>query len=136
MSKQKNVQRQTRQTQVEAYAAEFHYSGPLPHPRDLEKYNEIIPDGANRIMVMAEKQQEHRFKLEEKAVSAQVKQSGIGQVFGLVVCLVGLGISALLGLYGHELASGILGGGGLVGLASVFVVGKNRQRKSLSKKDP
>jgi hypothetical protein len=30
------------------------YSGPLPHPSLLAKYNEVIPNGAERMMVMAE----------------------------------------------------------------------------------
>jgi uncharacterized membrane protein len=31
-------------------------TGPLPDPETLAKYNQIVPDGANRIIVMAEKQ--------------------------------------------------------------------------------
>ena len=37
-----------------------HHSGPLPPPEVLEKYNSAVTNGADRIMLMAEKQQEHR----------------------------------------------------------------------------
>ena len=33
-----------------------HYSGPLPPPQMLEQYNRAVPNGAERIMAMAEKQ--------------------------------------------------------------------------------
>ncbi len=39
-------------------------SGPLPHPSILESYNNIIPDGAERIMAMAERQLNHRIETE------------------------------------------------------------------------
>jgi len=109
--------------------------GPLPHPDLLAKYNEIIPDGANRIMTMAEKQQDHRSALENLAVRAQLQQSAKGQIFGFIISIIGLAISVSCILTGHELGGSILGGGGLLGLVSVFVYGKQRQSKSLKEKN-
>jgi len=40
------------------------YSGPIPHPNDLARYEEILPGAAERIMKMAELQAEHRRALE------------------------------------------------------------------------
>jgi hypothetical protein len=37
-----------------------HWSGPLPPPAVLEKIDEIIPGGADRLLCMAEKEQTHR----------------------------------------------------------------------------
>jgi hypothetical protein len=37
-----------------------HWSGPLPPPADLEKIDQIIPGGADRLLRMAEKEQTHR----------------------------------------------------------------------------
>ena len=39
-------------------------SGPLPDPEDFKKYEEVLPGSANRIMEMAEKNQQHRMNLE------------------------------------------------------------------------
>ena len=36
------------------------FSGPLPPPEDFEKYNDVVPDAANRILTMAEKEQQIR----------------------------------------------------------------------------
>ena len=110
------------------------HQGPLPQWEDLEKYGQIIPNGADRIMTMAEKQQEHRMALETKAIGEQLSQSKRGQNFGLLI-----GLTAILGgvsciLLGHEWSGAFLGGGGLTGLVSVFVIGKSKQSKSLQDK--
>lgn len=110
------------------------HRGPLPQWEDLEKYGQIIPNGADRIMSMAEKQQDHRQALETKAINEQLTQSKRGQTFGLLI-----GLTAIIGgvaciLLGHEWSGAFLGGGGLTGLVSVFVIGKNKQAKSLDEK--
>lgn len=42
------------------------YSGPIPPPEALARYEEIQPGAADRIIKMAEKQQEHRMSLRQK----------------------------------------------------------------------
>lgn len=110
------------------------HSGPLPQPEDLKKYAQIIPNGADRIMMMAEKQQQHRMELEKKAVGEQLKQSKRGQVFGLLIGLTAIAGGVVCILTGHEWSGAFLGGSGLTGLVSVFVIGKRRQAKSLQEK--
>jgi hypothetical protein len=39
-----------------------HWSGPLPPPAELEKIDQIIPGGADRLLRMAEKEQSHRIE--------------------------------------------------------------------------
>jgi hypothetical protein len=39
-----------------------HWSGPLPPPAQLEKIDQIIPGGADRLLRMAEKEQTHRIE--------------------------------------------------------------------------
>lgn len=112
-----------------------HSSGPIPHPEHLERYNQIIPNGADRIMRMAEKQQEHRQELEKHAVQSQLKQSGRGQIFGLVIGISALAIGGTCAMFGNEISGSIIGAGGVTGLVSVFVIGKNRQRESLKRKN-
>src|SRR5206468_1881503 len=45
--------------------------GPLPDPGELAAYNQIIPNGADRIMKMAEEQSAHRIGLEKTVVGSQ-----------------------------------------------------------------
>ena len=107
-----------------------HHSGPLPDPETLNQYNSIISDGANRIMVMAEKQQNHRIELEKKAVSSQLSQAKKGQIFGFIITLVIVGCGTYLALNGHEKTGIILIGTTLVALAGIFVLGKFKKEKS------
>jgi hypothetical protein len=46
-------------------------SGILPEPNELAAYNAIIPNGADRIMKMAEAQSAHRIELESTVVRSQ-----------------------------------------------------------------
>ena len=39
-----------------------HSGGPLPPPSELEKIDQIIPGGADRLLRMAEKEQTHRIE--------------------------------------------------------------------------
>src|SRR6202035_5535082 len=46
-------------------------SGILPEPSELAAYNTIIPNGADRIMKMAEVQSAHRIEIEKAVVESQ-----------------------------------------------------------------
>lgn len=105
------------------------HSGPLPDAETLIQYNSVIPNGADRIMTMAERQQSHRISLENKLVTSQSNQSKMGQIFGLVIGLVGIGCGTFLAAIGATTVGGIIAGGTVVSLVSVFVIGKSIQRK-------
>lgn len=47
------------------------FSGPLPHPDILERYNRLVPNAAERILTMAEAEQKRRHHLETQIVSAR-----------------------------------------------------------------
>lgn len=44
------------------------HSGPLPSPEDLQRYNDISPGAAERILIMAESEQRHRHDIERLAI--------------------------------------------------------------------
>ncbi len=47
---------------------EMSYSGPLPTPEAFQKYNEVQPDAADRIIRMAEKEQQIRNDAQQGAI--------------------------------------------------------------------
>ena len=49
---------------------EIYQSGPLPAPEQLEKYNRIIPNAAERIVKMAEDGFSHIHEIERDTVKA------------------------------------------------------------------
>src|SRR5437016_975506 len=62
-------------------------SGMLPEPSELAAYNAIIPNGADRILMMAEAQSAHRIDLERTVVGSQQGQEQRGQWFGLIIAI-------------------------------------------------
>jgi uncharacterized membrane protein len=110
------------------------YSGPIPSPEMLDAYNSVMPNGADRIMKMAEAQAEHRMKLESVTVTSQNKQGERGQIFALisVLALVAAGIWAIsCGQTGIAIT---IFGTTVLGMGGVFAYGKYAMRRSLAKK--
>ncbi len=104
------------------------HSGPLPDPQTLSSYNQLIPEGADRIMKMAEKQQEHRMKIERTAIGRQTFQSFMGQIFGFLIGLSGIGSGTFLAYNGFTTVGTVIAGGTVVSLVSVFVIGRNSRK--------
>ncbi|MBS0204493.1 MAG: DUF2335 domain-containing protein [Planctomycetes bacterium] len=110
------------------------FAGPLPPPQILEDYNRIVPGSANRILSMAEKQADHRRRLETQITSSDITNSRVGLVFGLVIGLGGIAAATVIAIYGHPQAGVGMGLLTLGSLVSVFVYGsrirmKERQAK-------
>lgn len=100
------------------------FAGPLPHPSILAGYDQVIPGSAERILVMAEKQLDHRIGTESFVAKEQMKQVSRGQHYALILCSFALALSAFLAFNGHELTASVIGGLDLIGLAAVFIAGK------------
>jgi uncharacterized membrane protein len=109
-----------------------HHSGPLPHPRTLREYDDIIDNGAERIVTVFEKQSDHRMQLEKKVITSQTTQSLLGQIFGFVIAIVFLIAGIYLVINDYEVAGITIFGLDIVGLVTVFVIGKRKQKKDLS----
>ncbi len=102
------------------------HSGPLPDPATLKEYNELISNGAERIMEMAEKEQFHRHKNEVKIIDSKLSQSKKGQIFGFFLGVLGLSFGTLLSFYGQPYVGGIIAGTTVISLVSVFVLGNKK----------
>jgi uncharacterized membrane protein len=110
------------------------FSGPIPPPALLEKYNQIIPNGAERILAMAEKQSAHREYLEKRVVDGNVSNQTRGSYFAFVISLTAILGGVWLISHGKSpegLASIITS---LVGLAGVFFYSKHQQKKEREQK--
>ena len=53
-------------------ASHRRFSGPLPPPEDFERYEAVLPGSTNRILTMAEKEQDHRHVMNRDALGASV----------------------------------------------------------------
>jgi uncharacterized membrane protein len=75
------------------------FSGPLPHPDILAKFEQVLPGTSARIIKMAETQSEHRQALERCVVEGDTRRSWYGLWTGFVIGMTGLIGSIILGVF-------------------------------------
>ena len=90
---------------------------PLPPPNLLATYDKILPGAAERIFVMAEREQNHRHAMERN----ESKLNFTGLIVGAMVAIAALVAGTFVIFLGHEIAGPVIVGVDLVGLAGVFV---------------
>lgn len=113
-------------------------SGPLPHPRLLKEYDNVIENGAERIMAMAEKEQDNRIKADietretnSKIAFEELQIKRAGQGIALLLILLIFGLVVLFTFTGHEAVAIVLLGIGIAGIISAFMgLGNNKKSKS------
>lgn len=107
-------------------------SGPIPDPETLQKYEAIMPGIANRIMLQAEKEQEHRHSIETSILNGQETQhrrdtityrfGQFGGAFAVTICVL---LCAFCVFKGYPTQAASLGGVIIVGVALAFITGKS-----------
>ncbi|MDX2161350.1 MAG: DUF2335 domain-containing protein [bacterium] len=106
-------------------------SGPLPSPKVLKGYEEVLPGSAERILTMAEKQLDHRQKMESAVVYQGLSQARLGLIFGFIILLI-----VVVGAIGLLLLQRTLEGFALVitaavGAAAILIRAQRRGRAEL-----
>lgn len=105
------------------------FSGPLPPPEDLEKYNKAVPNAAERIIQMAEKEQENRHSLQQTELQYRMKLEMRGQILGFVLALLFTGATVLFAYLGHLKLALTFGAPLIIGICSIFVLRRNPKDK-------
>lgn len=128
VKEQPAAQTESRQLQVTR-----EYQGPIPSPDALMQYEQITPGLADRIMSMAERESAHRHNQEQAllAVNSKIELANarevlLGQIFGFSIGVIAICAGVYLATSGNEIAGGLIGSGAILGLVSVFVLGRNK----------
>lgn len=112
------------------------FSGPLPPPEALARYNDVLPNAAERILAMAESQHQHRQALESSVINANMGAQHLGVILGFIVAMTAIGGGIYLAATGKA-ASGLTSIiASLAALVGTFVYGKRNQKKDLQNKTP
>jgi len=111
------------------------FSGPIPPPELLSKYGEIIPNGADRILKMAENQSTHRQCIEKWAIIGGTILSYFGVLCAGIIALGTLYFGSQLIREGHVVSGSIFAGSGLVGLVTAFIYGTRSRRHERLRRD-
>lgn len=118
------------------------FVGPLPPPADLERYAQIVPDGAERIMRLAEAREAHQLAQERSALAANIaahvgalRIARRGQGLALAIGLATLAGSVGTALAGHDGVAITLAATSLVGVVGAFLgvrLGGKSERRGFS----
>ncbi|HFO0796466.1 TPA: DUF2335 domain-containing protein [Enterobacter roggenkampii] len=106
------------------------FSGPLPPPDVIRGYDQILPGGAERIFAMAEKEQSHRHKIDSTAVNGAIRKDKRGQWMGFSIAIVILAIASVFAWRGNTIFAGSLIAIDLIGLVSVFALGRQLSKSN------
>ena len=101
------------------------WTGPLPPPAALEHFNQIIPDGAQRIMQMVEQEQAHRISQDKTALNAEIADTRRGHWIGGLVSVGAIAASIYTASIGAHATVSIA----LVGLPIAIIVQSFLKRK-------
>ncbi len=93
----------------------FSFSGPLPPPSMLESYEKIVAGSADRILRMAEKEQDHRIDWENTALKGNISIQKRGQNLGFLISIISMSVGAFLGYSGITAVAIILVSVGILG---------------------
>lgn len=106
----------------------------LPPSSELKGYEALLPGATDRILTLAEEHFRHRLEIEKMEVEAQVellrdqaKRANRGQAIatGLAIGCMSSGI--YLATTGHDTVASIVFGSTILGLVSIFALGKLAQ---------
>jgi uncharacterized membrane protein len=101
------------------------FVGPMPHPKHLREYEDILPGAAERIMSMAEENSAHMKKMDEDSLEAEVDDRKRGMRFGagLFGLLIVLAFASLF-VTDSEIVPGLFLGAATIGGITAFVKGR------------
>lgn len=102
------------------------FSGPMPHPKHLREYEEILPGSAERILSMAEKNGDHFKKMDEDSLHAEVDDRKRGMRYGAgLFCLLIVLAFASLFVTDSEIVPGLFLGAATIGGITAFIKGRS-----------
>lgn len=110
------------------------FSGPLPPPSMLAEYNNVVQNGAERIMVMAEKQQDHRQQMESRVVRSNTTDQRIGLVLGFIVMMSVAGAGVWCVSIGKDTAGLSALITAVAGPVAAFIYGRRKQSQERQNK--
>ena len=73
-------------------------------------------------------------RMEEKVITAQIKQSNTGQILAFIIGIAALAGAVYSMISGYEWGGAIIGAGGITGLVTAFIKGRSAQEKELKEK--
>jgi uncharacterized membrane protein len=125
----KNKEKATRAALTVLARHEFH-SGPIPSAAQFQAYEKTLPGSADRILAMAEREQQHRHSYDLQSMSWEYIYSGAGLIFGFLVAVALVAGAVYLAINDHEVIAGAFLAVSTVGMVARFIHGSTRRAHS------
>lgn len=107
--------------------AQATWSGPLPPPSALAQYNDVVPNGAERIFAAWEEESLHRRKLESRDLTLDGVEIVLGRLGALVFVVTALAVIAYCASIGAEWVAAALGSTAIASIVFAFVKTRNQK---------
>lgn len=111
-----------------------YFVGPLPHPDMLAKYNELVPDFAERLLSEYQAQGAHRRGLEAAVITGNLRAQSRGQWIAAGMFALMVAAAVVLGLAGQPLAAFGVATVDVLGFAGLYVYGRRTQERERSER--
>lgn len=109
------------------------YSGALPHPDHVRIWQENVPNGAERILAMTEREIEHRHEMEKREMAIEeaahpksFSEAKRGQYLAGAINVFGIGCATYLGSVGATWPAIVIGGFCAVMLSASYMQPRNK----------
>ncbi len=102
------------------------FSGPVPHPEIIEKYEQIYPGAAKMIFEKWDAQVKHRHGIENSLVRTDNAKSLLGLIFGFIVAMSSIGAGVYCAIHGMLLYAGGLSLSAIALIVAAFVTSKKK----------
>ena len=97
-----------------------HYSGPLPLPEDLARYDQIVPGAADRIIKMAENEMSHRHENDNR-LAKNIVRTTVMSILAAFLCVLIMAGIVFYALYkDFPGVAGTIAVGSIAAIAGVF----------------
>ena len=117
------------------------HAGPLPTPETLAGYDDVVPGAGERVISMAEREQEHRHARENEELQIEGRRALTerdfvngaqgserrGQWMALLIVIALLGCTATLLAMDKTVEGTLFAAFGVTGLATAFIRGRQQE---------
>lgn len=93
------------------------HSGPLPAPETYAQYDEVHPGAAERILRMAEKEQDHRHRSEDRIISHEYGVRYTAQAGAILALVLLCALVAYCAFVGQPVTAALIGAVGAIVVA-------------------
>lgn len=107
-----------------------HFSGPIPSPEVLQKYEMIQAGFADRIITMAENERKDRTDIAKDALEKNAMLSARGQILAFALCSIVILVSVGFAWLGHPWPGSFLGTSGFAGIITAFIFSHRGDNKN------